>query len=195
MKKITLIAVFAISLLFMHGCATTSYQGFITGFEKKEYIEPKGEGTATLTIEAPRLKRMLGLHDNIHVFIYDSCVDKSSQRNPGYVGGFTLSSNTSIGNKKTIKIPTGETVFVEVGYDQYNGVECTNKFHINAKENARYSIQWQMVGSKCSAVGTQFLDDEYQEASEDITQKYNSSSFLGGGSGSTSSEWRLCKIR
>lgn len=193
MKTNILLSLLPILLLLTQGCATTSLQGFMTGFEKKEYIEPTGNGTATLTIEAPRLKKMLGLHDNIDVFIYDSCVDKSSQRLPGYVGGFRLSSNTAIGNKKTINIPAGQPVFLEVGYDHYNGAECTNKFHINAEENARYSIQWQMVSNKCSAVGTKFLDEEYQEKSEEIIQKANSSSFLGGGSGSTSSEWRLCK--
>lgn len=188
--KITIIL--AISLV-LSSCATTSVQQFISGFKKTPYIEPEGGDYAYLTIEAPTLKKMLGLHDKIDVFIYDRCIENSEDRKDGYIGGFLLSSKESIGKKRQVKISSNGPAFIEVGYDQPTGIQCTNKFHLKPENNATYHIQWQWAGGKCSALAKKLGEDGQYKESDEITQRNNDGNILVGGSGRTTSEWRVCK--
>jgi hypothetical protein len=190
MKHVSSISLLVISAL-IQGCSTTQLHESFFGLEEKPYIEPSESNVATLTVEAPHLKEKMWTEDKISVSFYNSCTDETAFRSEGYIGSIYLSSNESIGKTKTIRLATGNPIYVEVGY-AYQSAQCTNKFRLYPMAGSKYKIFWEYNWGTCSASGNKVGEDGILEKSPEIEQKSNKGGFFAGGSGRTTSEWRSC---
>ena len=159
--------------LFASSCTTQQFEEQMLG-KQREFIEPTSD-FALVTLEAPTLTKFAWQHDKIEARFYDAC-SSSLRSDPEYMGAVTLSTKPQIGKKKTLKVPAGNTLFLEMGHT--GDVQCTGKHSWTPISGSHYRFTYNLDGWSCITEGVELLENGVVKKIEGLDTYKNKDGFF-----------------